>query len=48
MGRFVSYLKARKIISKGYLYHLVQVKDSSSETPTIDSVPVVNEFSKVF
>ena len=29
MGRFISYLKARKMISKGYLYHLVRVKDSS-------------------
>ena len=35
MGRLISYLKARKMISKGYLYHLVQVKDSSSETPTL-------------
>ncbi|MCQ8082150.1 hypothetical protein NP492_23805, partial [Salmonella enterica] len=32
MGRFISYLKARKMISKGYLYHLVRVKDSSSKT----------------
>ncbi|KAH0633386.1 hypothetical protein KY284_036172 [Solanum tuberosum] len=48
MGRFISYLKARNIISKGYLYHLVRVKDSSSETPTLESVPVVNEFPEVF
>ena len=27
MGRFISYIKARKMISKGYLYHLVRVKD---------------------
>ena len=26
MGRFISYLKDRKMISKGYLYHLVRVK----------------------
>ena len=32
MGRFISYLKDRKMISKGYLYHLVRVKDSSLET----------------
>ena len=32
MGRFISYLKARKIISKGYLYHLVRVKDFILET----------------
>ncbi|KAH0655149.1 hypothetical protein KY290_030942 [Solanum tuberosum] len=48
MGRFMFYLKARKMISKGYLYHLVRVKDSSSETPTLESVPVVNEFQEVF
>ena len=29
MGRFIFYLKARKMISKGYLDHLVRVKDSS-------------------
>ena len=36
------------MISKGYLYHLVQVKDSSLETPTLESVPVVSEFLEVF
>ena len=36
MGRFISYLKARRVISKGYLYHLVRVKDSRSETQTIE------------
>ncbi|KAH0655152.1 hypothetical protein KY285_030034 [Solanum tuberosum] len=39
MGRFISYLKARKMISKGYLYHLVQVKDSSYESPTLEMAP---------
>ena len=48
MGRFISYLKARKMISKGYLYHLVWVKDSSSDTPTHETVPVVCEFPEVF
>ena len=36
MDQFISYLKARKMISKGYLYHLVRVKDSISETPNLD------------
>ena len=27
-GRFISHLKARKMISKGYIYHLVRVKDA--------------------
>ena len=48
MGRFISYLKAIKMISKGYLYHLVRVKDSSLETPTLESVLVVCEFPEVF
>ncbi|KAH0725447.1 hypothetical protein KY284_001312 [Solanum tuberosum] len=48
MGRFISYLKAIKMISKVYLYHLVRVKDLSSETPTLESIPVVNEFPEVF
>ena len=48
MGQFISYLKDIKMISKGYLYHLVWVKNSSLETPTLDSVPVVSEFPEVF
>ena len=48
MGRFISYLKARKMISKGYIYHLVRAKDSRLETPTFESVPVVCEFPEVF
>lgn len=31
-GRFISYLKARKIISKVYINHLVRVNDTSFET----------------
>ena len=45
MGRFISYLKSRKNISKGYIYHLVRV---SLETPSLESVPVVCEFPGVF
>ena len=36
------------MISKGYLYHLVQVNDSSLETLTLESVPLVCEFPEVF
>ena len=35
IGRFISYLKASKMISKGYLYHLVWVKDSILENPSL-------------
>ena len=48
MRRFISSLKARKMISMGYLYHLVWVKDSSSETQTHELVPVVTVLPKVF
>uniref|UniRef100_M1DZN2 Gag-pol protein n=1 Tax=Solanum tuberosum TaxID=4113 RepID=M1DZN2_SOLTU len=44
MGQFIFYLKARKMISKGYIYHLVWLKDSNSETPTLESIPVVEVF----
>ena len=48
MGRFISYPKEKKIISKGYLYHLVRRKVFCSKTPTLESVGVVNEFPEVF
>jgi len=47
-GRFISYLKARKMISKGYIYHLVRVRDAEAKLPTLQSIPVVNEFPDVF
>ena len=47
-SHFISYLKARKLISKGCIYHLVRVKDTKSQTPTLQSVNVVNELSDVF
>ena len=30
------------------MYHLVYVKDSNSESPSLESVPKVNEYSDVF
>ena len=48
MGRFISYLMARKKISKGYIYHQVLVKDYSLETQTLELVPLVCEFLEVF
>ncbi|XP_070036706.1 uncharacterized protein [Nicotiana tomentosiformis] len=47
-GRFISYLKAMKMINKGCIYHLVRVTDTCAEAPTLESVPVVNEFLGVF
>ncbi|XP_070056858.1 uncharacterized protein [Nicotiana tomentosiformis] len=47
-GRFISYIKERKMISKGYIYNLVHVRDAETKSPTLQSVPVVNEFPDVF
>ncbi|XP_070048997.1 uncharacterized protein [Nicotiana tomentosiformis] len=47
-GRFIYYLKATKIINKGCSYHLVLVTDIDVEAPTLESVPIVNEFPRVF
>lgn len=33
-GPFISYLRARRLISKGCLYHMVRVKDSNSKGPS--------------
>ena len=47
-GKFISYLKATKMISKEFICHLVRVKNVDEEPPTLQSVPVVNEFPDVF
>ncbi|KAF3673519.1 hypothetical protein FXO38_03981 [Capsicum annuum] len=43
-GKFVSYLKVRRLIYKGSLYHLVWVKGSNSDGLFLHSILVVNEF----
>lgn len=45
---FISYLKSRKLLSKGCIYHLVQVRDTKSKSPIVQSVYVINEFPNVF
>ncbi|XP_070054294.1 uncharacterized protein [Nicotiana tomentosiformis] len=47
-GRFISYLKATKMINKGCIYHFVRATDTDAEAPTLESVLVVNEFPEVF
>nr|XP_016513175.1 PREDICTED: uncharacterized protein LOC107830206 [Nicotiana tabacum] len=46
--RFISYLKASKMIKKGCIYHLVRVADTTSKLSVPESMPVVNEFLEVF
>ena len=36
------------MVRKGYIYHLIRVHDIKAEAPTLQSVPVVNEFPDVF
>ena len=47
-GHIISYLKACKMTSKGYLYHFGRVKNLDSENPLIGLVPVAKEFLEVF
>ena len=44
----ISNLKANKMMSKGLLCHLVSVNDLNHDIPSIDLVPVVNEFLDMF
>lgn len=44
----LSYLKVQKIISKGCMYNLVRVRDSTFKVPSLESVLIVNEFLDVF
>lgn len=46
--QFISYLKAHKLISKGCVYHIMRVRDVTSEVPYLELIPIVNEFSDVF
>ncbi|WMV30565.1 hypothetical protein MTR67_023950 [Solanum verrucosum] len=47
-GQFFSCLKARRMISKDCIYYLVWARDIDVETPTLESVPIVNEFLEMF
>ena len=44
----ISNLKANEMMSKGLQCHLGSVNDLDHDIPSIDLVPVVNEFLNVF
>ncbi|WMV55058.1 hypothetical protein MTR67_048443 [Solanum verrucosum] len=46
-GKFISYLRDRKLISKGCIYHMVHVQDIDKEPMTLQSIPIVNEFPMI-
>ncbi|XP_070003218.1 uncharacterized protein [Nicotiana sylvestris] len=47
-SRVISYMKARRMVDKGCLAYLAYVRDFSAEVPSMDSLPIVSEFPKVF
>ncbi|XP_070005643.1 uncharacterized protein [Nicotiana sylvestris] len=47
-SRVISFPKARHMVEKGGLAYLAYVWDTTTDSPTIDSVPVVREFADVF
>ncbi|XP_070014866.1 uncharacterized protein [Nicotiana sylvestris] len=48
VGKFISYLKAQRMIGKGCLAYLAHIINPESEPPALQSVPVVREFLEVF
>ncbi|XP_015075331.1 uncharacterized protein LOC107019315 [Solanum pennellii] len=44
----ISFLKACQLVQRGCLAYLAHIRDTSTETPMLESIPVVSEFSKVF
>ena len=47
-GHFVSYLKVRKLVCNGLIYHIVLVNDVSVEVPSLHSIAIFSEFPLVF
>ncbi|XP_070013914.1 uncharacterized protein [Nicotiana sylvestris] len=48
VGKFISYLKAQRMIGKGCLAYLAHIINPELEPLALQSVPVVREFLKVF
>ncbi|XP_075087713.1 uncharacterized protein LOC142169710 [Nicotiana tabacum] len=48
VGKFISYLKAQRMIAKGCLAYLAHIINPESDPPALQSVPVVREFPEVF
>ena len=46
--RIISFLRAKRMVSKGCLAFLAHIKDDTFQVPSIESVSVVREFLDVF
>ena len=44
----ISFIRAKKMVSKGCLAFLAHLKDDTTQVPSIESVSVVREFLDVF
>ena len=47
-GHFISYLKGTKLVSKGFINHLIWDNDSSVKVPFLHTISIVKEFPEVF
>ncbi|XP_070036712.1 uncharacterized protein [Nicotiana tomentosiformis] len=47
-SRVMSFLNAQRMVEKGCLAYFPFVRDVSSDTPTVELVPVVREFPNMF
>ncbi|XP_070023053.1 uncharacterized protein [Nicotiana sylvestris] len=47
-SRVISYVKAWRMVEKGCLAYLADIHDPSLVVPSMDSVPVMHDFSEVF
>ena len=46
--RIISFLRAKKMVSKGCLVFLAHLRDDTTQVPPIESVSIVHEFLDVF
>ena len=47
-AKIISSIWASKLVEQGFLPYLDHVRDVEIEAPSIGSIPMVSEFSKVF
>ncbi|XP_070055122.1 uncharacterized protein [Nicotiana tomentosiformis] len=47
-SRVISFMKDRHMVEKGCLAYITYVRDTTAETPAINSVHVVREFTDIF
>ena len=47
-SKVISFIRAQKLVKRGCLSYLAFIRDTSVEPPSMDSVPVVQEFLDVF